>query len=163
MNPDLSQLKDIHLPADVSWWPIAPIWWVIIILIIATPFAVKQFFKWRRQRFITRALKQYQLIKNSYQEHQDSQIYCKDLSVYLRRCAMTLKPRTLTAAITGKEWLKLLDQMGQTREFSEGVGRVLISAPYRQDPVTEIDELEQLVTTWIKKAYRSNPGGKVHV
>lgn len=27
----LAQLRDIHLPADISWWPLAPGWWVLII------------------------------------------------------------------------------------------------------------------------------------
>lgn len=27
----LAQLRDIHLPADISWWPLALGWWVLII------------------------------------------------------------------------------------------------------------------------------------
>ncbi|MDC0000311.1 DUF4381 domain-containing protein [Porticoccaceae bacterium] len=29
----LAQLRDIHLPETVSWWPLAPGWWVLIILL----------------------------------------------------------------------------------------------------------------------------------
>ena len=28
----LAQLRDIHLPADISWWPLAPGWWILIIV-----------------------------------------------------------------------------------------------------------------------------------
>jgi hypothetical protein len=29
----LAQLRDIHLPETISWWPLAPGWWVLIILL----------------------------------------------------------------------------------------------------------------------------------
>ena len=34
MNPNdpLAQLRDIHLPAEVSWWPLAWGWWLLIAL-----------------------------------------------------------------------------------------------------------------------------------
>ena len=32
MQPDpLAQLRDIQLPVPISWWPLAPGWWVLII------------------------------------------------------------------------------------------------------------------------------------
>ena len=38
MNPNdpLAQLRDIHLPAAVSAWPLAPGWWMLILLAIAS-------------------------------------------------------------------------------------------------------------------------------
>lgn len=29
----LAQLRDIHLPETISWWPLAPGWWALIILL----------------------------------------------------------------------------------------------------------------------------------
>ncbi|MFT6261488.1 MAG: hypothetical protein ACJAYK_002636 [Crocinitomicaceae bacterium] len=33
MNPILEQLKDIHLPDPVSWWPLAWPWWLLLTII----------------------------------------------------------------------------------------------------------------------------------
>ncbi len=33
-NDPLAQLRDIHTPDPVSWWPLAPGWWVLITLLI---------------------------------------------------------------------------------------------------------------------------------
>ncbi|WP_144393396.1 DUF4381 domain-containing protein [Pleionea sediminis] len=34
----LAQLKDIHTPDPISWWPLAPGWWILAVLIIITLF-----------------------------------------------------------------------------------------------------------------------------
>ena len=28
-------LRDLHLPAEVGWWPLAPGWWVLIAIVAA--------------------------------------------------------------------------------------------------------------------------------
>ena len=32
----LAQLRDIQLPEPISWWPLAPGWWVLIISVSYT-------------------------------------------------------------------------------------------------------------------------------
>ncbi|WP_156497551.1 DUF4381 domain-containing protein, partial [Oleiphilus sp. HI0043] len=34
MNPSspLDQLKDIHPPVDITWWPLAFGWWALIVI-----------------------------------------------------------------------------------------------------------------------------------
>ncbi len=161
MNPQQLPLRDIHLPGAVDWWPLAPIWWVILLLIIITPLAILQYRKWKESRFITIALKQFESIKQHYQQHQDSSRYIKELSILLRQSVMTLVSREQTASVTGEQWLKLLDRLGDTDEFTQGAGRMLITAPYKDQPVENIEALESLIIRWIKTAYKQQPARKI--
>ncbi|HWU75618.1 MAG TPA: DUF4381 domain-containing protein [Rhodanobacter sp.] len=44
-GPDL---RDIHLPAEPSWWPPAPGWWVLVLIFLGAVLAMAWY--WRRQR-----------------------------------------------------------------------------------------------------------------
>ncbi len=37
-NDPLAQLRDIHLPDPISWWPPAPGWWVLAVVVLALLF-----------------------------------------------------------------------------------------------------------------------------
>lgn len=48
----LSQLADIHLPADVSFWPPAPGWWVLAALLMCglCLLGLVQFRRWQQRQ-----------------------------------------------------------------------------------------------------------------
>lgn len=57
MNPNdpLADLADIHLPNSISAWPLAPGWWVLIILACAAIVALfKLWSKWHASRLYRR-------------------------------------------------------------------------------------------------------------
>ncbi|MBT3527943.1 MAG: DUF4381 domain-containing protein, partial [Porticoccaceae bacterium] len=42
----LAELRGIHLPDPISWWPLAPGWWVLIVIFIAgLSWALRQLLK----------------------------------------------------------------------------------------------------------------------
>jgi hypothetical protein len=154
MNPETLPLRAIHLPETVNWWPVAPVWWVLLAVVIITPFVIIQYRKWKAARFITIALKQLSAIENNFNQHQDSCRLLKDLSIFLRQCVMTLQTREDTASITGEAWLQLLDRLGETKEFTQGKGKVLLTAPYQNQPVANVEAIQKLVEDWVQTAYR---------
>lgn len=156
MNDPLElPLKDIHLPADVSWWPPAPGWWILLGMILL---AVAFYFWWRQRQqrinrsAITLARQELELLQNQYQKHKDGRQFVADLSVLLRRLSISAFPRQESASLTGDAWLEFLDASLGDDSFSTGPGRILLEAPYR--PEVNVEELEPLIAIcreWIDK------------
>jgi len=152
MNPTpLLDLKDIHEPEAIGWWPPAIGWWV---LAIAVPLLIG-FLVWLYKRLTRKtALKTAEKILAEIKQDaaRDNLQKLSELSVLVRRVAISVSPRTDAAGLTGRQWLAFLDRSVKGMPFSEGVGRLLADAPYRNTPPTEqeISELINLCEDWLK-------------
>jgi len=150
----LDQLADIHLPDSVSWWPLAPGWWILLALIIVTAIG---FFIWRlrKQQNHYRVIAQHQLagIYADYQQTQNAAAYLQALSLLLRRTALTAYPHSFNASIKGTDWLSWLDAVCPTlnENFSGELGQSLLSSAYQKDPQIDAASLQQLCTEWISQ------------
>lgn len=150
----LDQLADIHLPDGVSWWPLAPGWWILmgIIVLIVTAFILwrKRYIKRRyRQQAITLLQQAY----GQYQVDQQSAVYLQQLSELLRRVARTSYGGLFNPSIKNKAWLQWLDQSCPElkQKFSTGPGQLLLTGPYQKNPQAELEPLHQLSLEWIRK------------
>ena len=148
----LDQLADIHLPDGVSWWPLAPGWWILLALLAI---AIVGFFIWRnrKQQNYYRVIAQHQLagIYADYQQTQDAGAYLQALSQLLRRTALTAYPNSFNASIKGKDWLNWLDSVcpPATEKFSGEIGQSLLSSAYQKNPQVDVNELHRLSSEWI--------------
>ncbi len=150
MDP-LLKLKDIHQPAAISWWPLAPGWYVVLGLVLGM-IGYLIFLIYRRQQ-------RHQVAKLALQRlHQLRQAAATtpnhtiviELSILLRRVALIQHARQTVAGLQGDAWLAFLDNTANTTNFSEGAGRVLASAPYQKTAQVDYDALFALVEKWIK-------------
>lgn len=148
------QLRDIHLPDPVSWWPPAPGWWALVSIFILFFLAVRAFLKMKKARRVrVAALNELELLSAGFTQAQDAHRLVKALSVLLRRICLSYYPRFDVAGLTGERWLLFLDKhLGGEKghgHFSEGPGRTLITAPYQAE--VEIDGLGllSLCRDWI--------------
>ncbi len=153
-QPDTEQLplRDIHLPDAISWWPPASGWWILFLIILLLIAGAVYFFKRKKDyRYSSLYLARQELekIKNDYQLDSNNLQLAQNLSVLLRRICISVFDRNKTASMTGKEWLQFLDEYIDNREFSQGIGSVLITAPYQATVNFDHDELLSLVTNWI--------------
>ena len=151
MTPNQLPLKDIHLPESVGWWPPAIGWWILAFLV---PMLVVLGI-WLYKR-ITRktALKTAKVILNSIKQDENLNDYQKvcQMSVLIRRTAISCFPRSETASLTGKEWLLFLDTPLQNQRFSDGIGKLLVDAPYQQQirDNSKINDLFGLCEDWLQ-------------
>lgn len=148
----LDQLADIHLPDGVSWWPLAPGWWILIGLLIVAAIGV---YLWRRRaaQNAYRIVAQHQLtgIYADYQQTQNAAAYLQALSLLLRRTALTAYPYSFNASIKGNEWLAWLDSVcpDLDEQFSGDIGQLLLLSAYQKNPQIDVGRLQELSAQWI--------------
>ncbi len=149
----LAALIDIPLPREVSLWPQTwPLRIAIVLIATATLLAIWRFVhRFRANRYRREALAELEGISRASGSLPD-QIATR-LSVLLRRTALAAFPRETVAPLAGTAWLAFLDRSYGGQEFSQGAGRLLISAPYRRAAPGD-DEVEALVGVarrWIRR------------
>jgi len=159
MNPQdpLAQLKDIHLPEPVSWWPLAWGWWLLIGLLLVL--SVTGLWLWlrhrRRNRYRHQALAKLEQAYQAYLETGDTAGYLQNLNQLLRRALLSAWPAPENQRLTtlsGEHWLAFLDASlpGKTNDFSQGVGRALLAGPYQPQPQADVEALHKLGQEWLK-------------
>jgi len=91
----LEQLKDVALPADPGWWPLAIGWWIAIIaaLIVCgvAYFLINRVLKKREQdTWRTMALIEHQRISDEFSTGKNRNKTLAELSVLMRRVALAV-------------------------------------------------------------------------
>jgi hypothetical protein len=160
MNPALNDLRDIHLPTAVSWWPPAPGWWLLaaLVLLLVIGLLVWQRLrardKWRRY-----AMAELASLRVRSDSAEESTGLVRELSVLLRRVAISRFPREEVAALSGDAWLAFLDRpLGEEAGFRAS-GQLLLTGPYVRSAAIDtqaLNTLFDLCERWLKKL----PGGR---
>ncbi len=141
MNP-LDQLKDIHLPADVSIWPLAWPWWLLFSALIASivlAIYLKRKNGWRKQ-----ALVQLSTIDPA------NKIQCiKECNRLLKQVAL-LRFGQQCASLSGQKWLDFLDSKVKKPIFIPNLAQ-FASAIDQIDATIDPASVKQAAALWIRK------------
>lgn len=156
-NTAALDLRDIHLPEPVSWWPVAPGWWLLIAAIVLILFVIIISRKIYRSRQLKRDIaSELENIKQQFRASNNKSQLAKSLSILLRRASITFYPAEDTAGLTGENWLSYLDATGNhsssKKTFHSETGKVLLSAPYlpeNADLDFDAQALLQLCESWL--------------
>lgn len=150
----LERLRDIHLPAEPGFWPLAPGWWILALLLLAVGLLI-----WFSSRTRLRRRQRRQIwshlagLEQGWEADGDHRGFVAALSALLRRVAMITHERQEVASLCGEGWLRFLDHACSHKEFVAGVGARLVDGPYRPESLDE-DQLRQLcelVRVWIRE------------
>ena len=156
MNPILDPtqlgLRDIHLPGDISWWPLAPGWWFLAFVLIGSAFFLAlRYFRYRRHRAACRDLRK---LSAEIKAGGDPRLCAIRASTTLRRFAMTMaKDSAEVAGLTGKRWLDYLASRAEGETFGAGAGELLLTAPYRAADDSAADDSLELCSVcedWVR-------------
>jgi hypothetical protein len=158
MNPTIDYaelpLRDIHLPGPVGWWPPAPGWWLLAALALAgLALYALHYYRARHKRAALRAMTR---VRAALEQGAEPVACLQYVSTVLRRFAMTSVPAVGGApdvpGLIGDRWLKYLDGRWDKTEFSAGLGRRLLAAPYARpntiERATALD-LTGLCAAWV--------------
>ena len=155
MNPTDLPLRDIHLPPDIGWWPPALGWWLLLLLVfLSGVFLLRWWLKRPKQqgaRTVSAplfALQELDRIEAQYQN--DPMGLIRELSVLLRRIAISLYGRHQVAGLTGSSWLQFLDKQSGSAVFSERFQQALTELPYQPQGSTDVGALVLEVRQWLR-------------
>ncbi|MCD6045930.1 MAG: hypothetical protein K0R48_1093 [Gammaproteobacteria bacterium] len=160
MNTDittqlLSQLRDIHSPSTLSWWPLPPGWLAVALLALTALLWVGYCYRPSRKRIERRnsILQHLNRLKSDLILEEQYPLIYQDLSTLLRRIALMTHERGDVAHLTGDDWLNFLDAQCQTQLFSRDIGRLLLSAPYfpGNKSVANPEPLLKVTEEWVKR------------
>lgn len=149
----LAQLKDIHLPEAIGVWPLAWGWWLLLVIVI-TILGITVFFIRRhtfRNAYRALALNELQRINRQY-SHDQGSAYLQDVSILLRRTALSGFGTQFNTSVKGEDWLLWLDAQSRNNkeEFSAGPGRALLIGPYQKAPEFDRVVLHKIIEQWIQ-------------
>jgi len=158
----LAELRDIHLPQSVAWWPLAPGWWFLLGMVLLLIGTVWWWFRrYKKQRWQRDALvqlhKELEQLRLHYQETHHGPTACATLSSLMRRVALQVFPDSSIAGIHGDQWLKFMDEkklIGKRFSGSEW-GTMLLNAPFS---LAKVDP-EQLIAygqAWMEAAIQTS-------
>ena len=146
MPDNLPELRDIHLPEEVSFWPIGYGWWVILIAISATLILLKMWSYLRRKSKKLYALRQLKKL-----EGKNSVKAAARVSEILRRICIYKYPQAVS--LSGDEWINFLTNQGKIN-LEDNIKDILINAPYMPNDlpdfaVNDMAKLYSFCKSWI--------------
>jgi hypothetical protein len=148
-NP-LDQLRDIHLPEPISWWPPAPGWWILALAGCALTFWLGRvlYRRYKAKHYRRQALAQLAQIKAS----SDSQEKLRALFVLLKQTANCAYPNRQPSSLAIESFLEFLHFSCEQSLFTQS-NLELQSLLYAKPTTEQSADLESLfedARIWIK-------------
>lgn len=157
------QLRGIHIPEPVSWWPPAPGWWILFILALLLTglsiwFVVRH---QRNNRYRKQALGELQTIHAQWVSEPDSSLYVQSANAVIKRAMLAGSNEVHKASLTGQKWIDELNQWATQNPISEQSALALLEAGYRVKPEIDVNELHQQLILWLRSHKKPKSEGNI--
>ena len=153
MNPDLlTQLRDIHSAAAVPWWPPAPGWWVLALIVLAlvTWMGRRVLVRYRLHRRRQQMLGWVDHLNVTLDPKVEPHAYLSMLNRIFKVVAVKAFPGQHCAALNGQEWVDFLIEKMKKKQSGESLA-VLALGPYDPAPEFDADQMSELTRHWIRQ------------
>lgn len=152
----LAQLADIKGLDGISWWPLAPGWWIVLALFGAGA-AAAMLVHWRRRLYWRSwkgdAKSTLNALLTELQKG-DGRDVISQLSSLMRRIAMKSSSRAECAGLSGMDWLGWLTRHDPSGFDWSKEGILLLEAPYAPEcralPREQLKNLIDAAARWVK-------------
>ncbi|MBR0572632.1 MULTISPECIES: DUF4381 domain-containing protein [Pasteurellaceae] len=149
LTPDiqaqLEQLKDIHLPAPISWWPLAIGWWILIAIALIS--FIAGIWWWFKK---SSRLKKSVLAELHGLPSDNPILFISELSALLRRVAIYRYGQAYSVHnLSGQKWANFLNQ--GDKGIAMPLANMIANAPYSNNVSSGFDAnaLRQEAERWI--------------
>ncbi|MDX1756643.1 MAG: DUF4381 domain-containing protein [Marinobacter sp.] len=146
----MSQLRDIHLPEPGGFWPPAPGWWALalIVMVLVTVLAIWLVRKHRRNRWIALALAELDALAE--QQRRDTAWFVR-LNELLKRSARHRYPDRVPEALSGQSWIDfLLETSPRDRIAARPVVAALVASSWQPRPSCNPDQALAVSRQWLR-------------
>jgi hypothetical protein len=155
--PSIDQLKEMALPAPVSYAPQTWGWWALLALLIVTLLVTgaRRYWQWRRDRYRREALVRLEEL----QQRSNDLSALRELPELLKRVAISMpnaKPVGSPAALGNEDWQAFLQRHSKQSlpaDFSQQLS-LLAYAPdaiLRAMPIEQRQQLFRTCKTWVER------------
>ncbi|MBR1605220.1 MAG: DUF4381 domain-containing protein [Alphaproteobacteria bacterium] len=146
MNDNLPELRDIHLPEGVSFFPPAYGWYVIVITVILCVVMVKLYKMW-----VQKSRKKYALKILAELDTDEIITSVARISELLRRICIYRYPQAV--ALSGEDWWNFIARHSQVK-LSTSSKDLLLNAPYmniksQKYQTQNLQEITSFAQSWI--------------
>jgi len=157
-DPDsLQLLHDIVLPAPVPWWPLAPGWYVlaIIVIIVFAGLAIRWALRYRKNYYRREALAQLDAIFQKMQSPDARTAALVKTAILVKQVALVSFDRPRVAPLSDEPWRRFLTDVGQTGALTPEISGLVDNVLYgRVDGTVLTDDALRAVyeaaRSWIR-------------
>lgn len=159
----LSDMADIHLPAEPGFWPLAPGWWVLAALLLALLVygayrLQKRLQLHRRYRSALRELDKCLASLQARAGHNGATmeqrlIYVNEVNSVLRRVALLHFAHDRVAGLSGQAWVAFIKQHDRAGRLTPELAGALAEGRFAPRCDVDTQALHVMARDWIKNLY----------
>lgn len=156
-NPLLQQLRDVHLPNEVGWWPLAPGWWLLMLVTaLLLAWLLRKWLHWRQlNRYRKDAIAELNNLLHHWQQDGDTARYLQSAAAVLRRALLHLDGGKKSVSLTGQHWVAALHSYTKIT-LSDSTIEALTIAGYQSNPEVEVAHVNRQLVDWLR-THRQQP------